>query len=120
MNKCKLVEKSLYKLIKIVIGMHILCSQNCVVGSNYGSMGEYSGDSMTFKKEMVLTKAPPVTLLGDPSVTLVIPARKVCHKGSFDSGYNSCTYIDKKDEAVPIYEVCLQLLRKAIVCIQIT
>ncbi|KAJ1605954.1 hypothetical protein OJ253_2949 [Cryptosporidium canis] len=57
------------------------------------------------RREPVLTRALPVTKFGDPSITLTIPARKVCHKGSFDTKYNSCTYIDKDDEAVPIYEV---------------
>ncbi|CUV06908.1 hypothetical protein [Cryptosporidium parvum Iowa II] len=57
------------------------------------------------RREPILTRAPPVTILGDPSISLTIPARKVCYKGSFDSKYNSCTYIDKNDEAVPIYKV---------------
>ncbi|OII73399.1 uncharacterized protein cubi_02611 [Cryptosporidium ubiquitum] len=59
------------------------------------------------RREPILTRAPPVTKLGDPTISLTIPARKVCYKGSFDTKYNSCTYIDKDDEAIPIYKPCI-------------
>lgn len=71
------------------------------------------------RREPILTRAPPVTKLGDPSITLTVPARKVCHKGSFDSKYNSCTYIDKDDEAVPIYKVRIrkEFLSRVVFCL---
>ncbi|KAH7647216.1 hypothetical protein FG379_002359 [Cryptosporidium bovis] len=102
-----ITKKELVRFVRIAINICILGSIEFVTGKHEGDRIEYgdNGNNVVLNKESVLTKAPPVTLFGDPSVTLVIPARKVCHKGSFDSEYNSCTYIDKKDEAVPIYEV---------------
>lgn len=83
----------------------------CLLYLSYNAWGNSQNETRAVpeyrnsRRESILTKALPVTKLGDPSITLTIPARKVCYKGSFDSKYNSCTYIDKDDEAVPIYEV---------------
>ncbi|KAL7067575.1 hypothetical protein ACR3K2_19840 [Cryptosporidium serpentis] len=55
---------------------------------------------------IILTALPPVTILGEPKITLIVPARKVCHKGFYDDRYNVCTYLDHNDEVTPIYSPC--------------
>ncbi|KAH8738799.1 hypothetical protein FG386_002254 [Cryptosporidium ryanae] len=107
MNRYVIARRELFRLVKTAVHLCIVISTEFALGNYGGDWMGYGGnlDSVRLNNELILTKAPPVTVLGDPSVMLVIPARKVCHKGSFDSEYNSCTYIDKKDEAIPIYEV---------------